>query len=67
MELLGQQAFEHQNKESVAGNPDRSCFDRQTLEDSVDQNLGTLLVEMKVVAFVFVVARGFVYQYYNPN
>ena len=37
------------------------------LEDFVDQNLGTLLVEMKVVAFALVAAKGSIHQDYNPN
>ena len=45
MELLDQHAFEHQHKESAAGILDRGCFDKKTLEDSVDQNLDMVLVE----------------------
>ena len=67
MEFLGKQAFEHLHKESVVGNPDRGCFDRQMLEDSVDQNLSTLLVEMKVVEFALVATKGSIHQYHNPN
>ena len=68
MELLEQQAFEHQHKEFVVGSPDRSCFYKQMLEDSVNQNLDKLLVVgMKFVEFVLVAAKLSVHQYYNPN
>ena len=67
MEFLRQQAFEHQHKEYVSSNLDRGCFDRQMLEDSIDQNLGMLLVEMRVVAFVLVATKGSSHQDYNPN
>ena len=59
--------MEHQHREYAASNPDRGFFDRKTLEDSVDQNLGMLLVEMKVVSFALVDTKGSVHQYYNPN
>lgn len=67
MELLRKQAFEHQHKESVDGNPDRGCCEKQTLEDSVKKNLGTLLVQIKVVEFLHVATKGCAHQYYNPN
>ena len=67
MEFLGQQAFEHHHKEFVVGNPDRGFFDKQMLEDFVDQNPGMLLVEMRVVAFALVAAKGSVHQDYNSN
>ena len=67
MEFLWQQVFEHQNMEFVAGNLDRGCFDKKTLEDSIDQNLGMILVEMKIVAFALVAAKGSIHQYYNPK
>ena len=67
MEFLGKQAFEHQHKEFVVGNPDRGCFDKKTLKDYVDQNLATILVEMKVVEFGHVAAKGSIHQCYNPN
>ena len=43
MELLGKPTFDHKHKEVVVGNPDRGCFEKQTLEDSIDQNLGSYL------------------------
>ena len=58
MEFLGKQVFEHQHKEFVSSNLDRGCFDRKMLEDSVDQNLGMILVEMKVVEFAPMAANG---------
>ena len=67
MEFLGKQTFEHQHKESATDNPYRCCFDKKTLDDSVDQNLGMILVEMKVVAFSPVAANGSIHQCYNPN
>ena len=67
MEFLRQWAFDHQHKQSVSSNPDRGCFDKKILEVSVDQNLGTILVEMKVEAFALEVAKGSVHQCYNPN
>ena len=67
MEFLGKQAFEHQHEESIVGNPDRGYFDRKTINDTIDQNRGTIFVEMKVVAFAPVAAKGSVHQFYNPN
>ena len=67
MELLEQQAFEHQHKEFVVGNPDRGCFEKKMREDSIDQNLDMILVEMKFEAFTPDVAKGSVHQCYNPN
>ena len=46
MEFLEERAFEHQHKESTAGNLDRGCFDKKTLEDYVNQNLDMILVEI---------------------
>ena len=67
MELLEQQAFEHQHKESTASILDRACFEKQTLEVSIDQNLDMILVEMNFEAFASVVSKGSVHQCYNPN
>ena len=68
MEFLGQQDFKNHHKESIPSNPDRDCFDKQTLEDSVDQNLGKLLVVRMIgLAFVLVATKVSVHQYYSPN
>ena len=68
MEFLGQQDFGDQHKEAVTCNPDRGCFDKQTLEDYVRQNLGKILViGMRVVAFALVAAKVSIHQDYNPN
>ena len=67
MELLEKQVFEHQHKESTAGNPDRGSFDKKTLEDYVDQNLDMILAEMKFEAFALVATKGSIHQCYNPN
>ena len=67
MELLEQQAFEHHHKESAASNLDRGCFEKQALEDFVDQNLDMIFVEMKFEAFAPMAAKGSVHQCYNLN
>ena len=59
--------LEQQHKKSVVSNPDRGCFEKKTLEDSVDQNLDMILVEMKFEAFAPKVAKGSVHQCYNLN
>ena len=67
MEFLEQQAFEHQHKESTAGNLDRGCFEKKILEDSIDQNLDMILVEMKSEVFYLEVSKWSIHQCYNPN
>ena len=62
MELLEQQDFEHQHKESAIGNPDRGCFEKKTLEDPIDKNLDMILVEMKSEVFVPEDAKGYIHQ-----
>ena len=68
MKSLEKKSFEHQHKEFFVGNLDRGCFDKQMHEDSIDQNLGKLLVVgMIVVAFALVASKVSVNQDYNPN
>ena len=68
MELLGQQTFEHHHITFVVGNLDRGCFDDQTFEGSLDQDLGKLVVVgIVVVEFEALDAKVIIRQDYSPN
>ena len=58
MELIRKNAFECHHKEFFLGNPDRGFFEKKTLQHSIDQNLGKLLVVgMIVVLFAILAAK----------